>query len=105
MDGFEATRQIRRLERQRLGSSTFSDSSSSLPSSFTSSQRPALVVALTGLASARDEEEAFRAGVNVFITKPVKFKKLAELFDKWRQGSLGDANGYGKELEARDEVM
>jgi len=40
---------------------------------------PAYIVALTGLASHRDEDEALAAGVDQYITKPVQFGKLTML--------------------------
>ncbi|KAF4964255.1 hypothetical protein FSARC_7809 [Fusarium sarcochroum] len=57
MDGLEATRQIRAFERYN-----------NIP--------PSLVLAITGLGSESTRYEATRSGVDVFITKPVKFKEL-----------------------------
>ncbi|KAF2868757.1 hypothetical protein BDV95DRAFT_122460 [Massariosphaeria phaeospora] len=71
MNGFEATRRIRRLEAERnrpKGAET------------------AVIVALTGLASARDEDDAFKAGVDMFITKPVKFGELSSLLQRCQEG-------------------
>jgi CheY-like chemotaxis protein len=69
MDGFIATREIRRIERERpLDSTTL-----------------AYIVALTGLASDRDEDQALAAGVNMFITKPVRFDKLSAVL-RQREG-------------------
>lgn len=73
MDGFKATREIRRLEQERLSSSEPMSS--------------AYVVALTGLASDYEEEKAFEAGVNMFVTKPVQFDKLKKLL-KEQEDSL-----------------
>lgn len=57
MDGFEATRQIRALEReQRL--------------------QPASIFALSGLASADAQQEAFASGIDLFLTKPVKLNEI-----------------------------
>ncbi|KAK7534901.1 uncharacterized protein J3D65DRAFT_427940 [Phyllosticta citribraziliensis] len=42
-----------------------------------------LVVALTGLASARDQSEAFEAGVDLFLIKPVSFREVGRLLDNW----------------------
>ncbi|KAF2016214.1 hypothetical protein BU24DRAFT_462395 [Aaosphaeria arxii CBS 175.79] len=67
MDGFEATRQIRCIEQERGGIS-YAD--------------PSVIVALTGLASGRDEEDAFTAGVDFYITKPVQFDELARLLEQ-----------------------
>lgn len=70
MDGLEATRRIRALEQERhdrLGDTA---------------PTPALIVALTGLASSRDQTSAFASGVNLFMTKPVKFKDIGKLLDE-----------------------
>jgi CheY-like chemotaxis protein len=70
MDGLEATRKIRALEKDRskcLGSAA---------------PAPALIVALTGLASGRDQANAFSSGVDLFMTKPVKFKEIGRLLDE-----------------------
>lgn len=59
MNGFEATRQIRRFERRMM-------------------IQPAFIVALTGLGNASAQAEAYNSGMNCFLTKPVSFKKLTE---------------------------
>jgi len=57
----------------------------------------ALIIALTGLASAKDQDEAYKAGVDVFLTKPTRFGKLAELLTQWEQGHLvGGGKGDGQ---------
>ncbi|KAF2126230.1 hypothetical protein P153DRAFT_399682 [Dothidotthia symphoricarpi CBS 119687] len=73
MDGFEATRQIRSAEAGRQKSST---------------AQPAVVVALTGLASEKDEEDAFDAGVDFYMTKPVRFNELSALLKRCEEGEL-----------------
>jgi len=60
MDGLEATRQIRAFER-KIG------------------MRPANIIALTALASAAAQQEAFGSGVDRFCTKPVSMKQLTEI--------------------------
>lgn len=67
MNGFEATRAIRALERERDGCG------------------PATIIALTGLTSARDETEALSSGVDLFLTKPISFKEVSRLLDEWQQ--------------------
>jgi CheY-like chemotaxis protein len=84
MDGFEATRVIRQMERKSPKSIP---STSTLPVS-SSERASSLIVALTGLASAKSQEEAYRAGIDVFLTKPVSFGKLAELLATWEQGNI-----------------
>ncbi|KAK7955701.1 Hsp90-like protein [Apiospora aurea] len=63
MDGFEATRRIRELEKAQ-------------------SLAPTTIIALTGLASRSAQEEAFASGVDVFMTKPARLKELAEVVAK-----------------------
>lgn len=60
MDGLEATRRIRSFEQ-----------SNGLDAS--------KVIALTGLASAEAQQEAFSSGVDQFMTKPVRLKELGEV--------------------------
>lgn len=72
MNGFEATRAIRSLERENDGDG----------------RRPAIIIALTGLSSSRDESEALASGVNLFLTKPVSFKEVSRLLDRWEKDGL-----------------
>lgn len=70
MDGFEATRSIRAIEKERDGCV------------------PATIIALTGLSSSRDESEALASGVDLFLTKPVSFKDVSRLVDDWESKKL-----------------
>lgn len=72
MNGFEATRQIRKIEAEY---------NSQIPPA--ESPRQALIIALTGLASIRDQKEAYTAGVDSYIMKPVSFAKLTTLLEEW----------------------
>ncbi|KAI0477568.1 hypothetical protein GGR56DRAFT_637843 [Xylariaceae sp. FL0804] len=60
MDGFESTRRVRELERAQ-------------------GLQPVPIIALTGLASADAQKEAFTSGMDRFLTKPVKLKELADV--------------------------
>ena len=88
MDGFEATRAIRDIEETRR-------CGMSLPSGNTQAAHSALIIALTGLASSRDQSEAFTSGVDLFMTKPVSFKEVGRLLDNW------EANGGSENREMR----
>ncbi|CAN8096474.1 unnamed protein product [Discula destructiva] len=57
MDGLESTRLIRAHERQH-------------------ELKPALIIALTGLASSKTQQEAYGSGVDLFLSKPVPLKEL-----------------------------
>lgn len=60
MDGMESTRRMRELERnQQL--------------------KPVKIIALTGLASATAQAEAFASGIDMYMTKPVRFKELVKV--------------------------
>lgn len=61
MDGFEATRRIRAFERE------------------TRAPKPAAIFALSGLASAEAQQEAFASGIDLFLAKPVKLKELSSI--------------------------
>lgn len=63
MDGFEATRRIRAFERE------------------TRAPRPAAIFALSGLASAEAQKEAFASGIDLFLSKPVKLKELSSFLE------------------------
>lgn len=64
MDGFEATRKIRSIEKKRQ------------------TAVPAKVVALTGLGSDEHITKAYAAGVNVFLRKPVSSGDIMQLLDE-----------------------
>lgn len=106
MDGLEATRKIRELERNQreqyerkeANSDTISNRShNSIDSEnqhenegekekekeIFSAPPAALIVALTGLANSQDQANAFASGVDLFMTKPVKFKEIGRLLDNW----------------------
>lgn len=63
MDGFEATRRIRTFERE------------------TRAPKPAAIFALSGLASADAQKEAFASGIDLFLSKPVKLKELSSFLE------------------------
>ena len=68
MNGFEATRVIRFLEKERPEEEY---------------GRRATIIALTGLSSPKDEEEALEAGVDLFMTKPVSLKEVGRMLSTW----------------------
>lgn len=76
MNGFEATRAIRQHE-----------SRSTPPEN-------AMIIALTGLASGRDQSEGFLAGFDFYMTKPVSFKEVSKLLDNWEADRHIHMEGY-----------
>jgi CheY-like chemotaxis protein len=90
MDGLTSTRKIRAHERAN-------------------NLKPAKVIALTGLASAQAQQEAYSSGVDTFMTKPVKLKELGRMLDA---GTLGNEetkedapknDQKGREKEIQDD--
>lgn len=71
MDGFEATRNIRAIEKER-----------------NTGKKPAVIIALTGLSSQKDESEAIESGMNSFLIKPVAFKQVEKILDEWGEAGL-----------------
>jgi len=68
MSGIEATRAIRDLEAKNLGT-----------------MKRSLIIALTGLAGTDNIDEAYDAGVDLFLTKPVSFKTVDRELEKWKE--------------------
>ena len=95
MNGFEATRAIREIEHTRnaIAGSASSDSPK---------DSRALIIALTGLASSRDQAEAFNSGVDLFLTKPVSFKEVGRLLDNWEAQARGPGSEVLPEAADRD---
>ena len=81
MNGFEATRAIRAIEQEWRDSGE---------GNVGMKVRPALIIALTGLASAQDQSEAFASGVDLFMTKPVSFREVGQLLDNWEANEKGE---------------
>ncbi|KAL4809814.1 hypothetical protein BDV18DRAFT_129696 [Aspergillus unguis] len=60
MDGLESTREIRLHEKQNRENNV----------------DPATIIALSGLGSASVRQEAFNSGLDLFLSKPVRFQEL-----------------------------
>lgn len=88
LDGFGATRQIRAIEASRRQKTFDINRPADEPGeagkkATEKGKSPALVIALTGLASSRDQSEAFTSGIDLFLTKPVAFKEVGKMLDNW----------------------
>jgi two-component system sensor histidine kinase/response regulator len=84
MDGYEATRMIRRSTRPNLP-----------------------VIAITADAMSGDRERCLREGMNDYLAKPVELEKLAEVLAKWLSvkadaaGSSASPDNAGSKAEAQ----
>lgn len=72
MDGLTATREVRRLEQQYLATLADTDKAS---------WKAVTIVAVTGLGSAATQQDAFNSGVDVFLTRPVRFEDLRGIME------------------------
>lgn len=67
MDGFEASRHIRRIEQAHRARMSESEQKASPRT---------VIAALTGLDSTSTQKEAFSSGIDTFLIKPVKRSEL-----------------------------
>jgi|GEM_PF-2599100 len=117
MDGLEATREIRRLEAEKLRRLNRQKSRDighkpekevqkketeepvcefACSWSHTSSRLP--IIALTAGATQQDREKCFTAGMDDYVTKPVRPEKLALVLTKW----LGGGNVVSEPDQGQD---
>lgn len=78
MDGLEATREIRRREQVKAAA----EHGNQAPGSHTALPRLP-IIAITAYAMAGDRERCIAAGMDDYITKPVRTAVLADVLAKW----------------------
>ena len=67
---------------------------------------PALIIALTGFSSKQDQDQAFEAGMDVFMTKPVRFREVGRILEGWlRSRELERSEGQKNVKRDVDEVL
>ncbi|KYG42485.1 hypothetical protein M433DRAFT_157829, partial [Acidomyces richmondensis BFW] len=76
MNGYEATRTIRKLERVQSHSNGILEAVE---------QNRAFIVALTGNGGGDDQAEAFESGVDIYMTKPMSMKEVGKILDHWQE--------------------
>ena len=74
MDGYEATRAIRKLEQ-------------SLRESGPERDPPVYIIAMTANAMQGDREKCLAAGMNDYLSKPVRGPELQAALERWKQAA------------------
>ena len=80
MDGFEATRKIRKWQTQA------DDAGNQLTAKNRRHAAQIPIIAMTGYAMKGDRERCLEAGMNDYISKPFDLATLAETLNKWLPG-------------------
>ncbi|KLO11076.1 CheY-like protein [Schizopora paradoxa] len=84
MNGIEATKAIRRLEREHMGQMPVTPTESSSSSSIhTRPRAPVIIIALTTLASQANGVEVLAAGCDDFLPRPVSLPSLTNKIKEW----------------------
>lgn len=82
MNGFEATRQIRRHEGEVRARARRESPSRPEFQVLPGPKQAAYIVALTGLGAGRDRDEAVECGFDEFLTKPIPFQKIGRMLNE-----------------------
>ena len=108
MDGLAATREIRKVEKE-AGSQTFQphmntrEGASGQPEKYSGIP----IIAMTAGAMQEDREKCMEAGMDDYVTKPVKLEELARVLEKWlpQDGCLkAEAGGRDREDDRTGEI-
>ncbi|MBW1781155.1 MAG: PAS domain S-box protein [Deltaproteobacteria bacterium] len=103
MDGYEATREIRKLEAQKREMES-TDRPSDVPEPLSDSiRKPSTVqrvpiIAMTAHAGEGYKEECLKAGMDDYLTKPLTRKHFLAMIEKWT-GSAADGDAETPSLQ------
>ncbi|MEE8125067.1 MAG: response regulator [Nitrospirales bacterium] len=112
MDGYEATREIRRREALRLKGKA-EDREDGEASSERGNTSSVSIIAMTANAMKGDREKCLGCGMNDFVSKPVKIEELDAVLEQWvpkrgdenPEASLGGTAIQAANDEAQDAPL
>jgi PAS domain S-box-containing protein len=84
LDGYEATRELRRRERMAQGSEESRGSHAA---------RRTPIIAMTAAAQEEDRERCLAAGMDDYLTKPIRTDELAAALVHWTTGGVPEPSG------------
>ncbi len=104
MDGYEATEEIRRREGRCQNKSKKLENTTCSMEPFSPTPQPLIIVAMTANAMPGDQEKCLAAGMNDYLSKPIKRESLEALLIKWLPKDFEESSGRELELPLHPPV-
>ncbi|EFK10181.1 PAS domain S-box protein [delta proteobacterium NaphS2] len=112
MDGYEATREIRKLETERLKiepSDMTADQEQKMPmvTEMQTRIQRIPIIAMTAHAVEGYREECLKAGMDDYVTKPLKRKNFLNIIEKWTGSAtrIDGENTYSGANASKNEIV
>jgi CheY-like chemotaxis protein/HPt (histidine-containing phosphotransfer) domain-containing protein len=93
MDGYEATREIRKRQAGVSGPNAGAG------------QRHLPIIAMTASATEVDRERCLAAGMDDYLSKPVRFESMEATLERWLESPTGHAPSRAPAAEKDDDVL